>query len=928
MQPSQSPKDHYTDLYTYFFEGHEKANEDLVLRYFRHTFPNFTRQQNAQNADGYVACHFVLEIKGNKSDWLSGFFQGLAYGRTLNFSCIIVISKGLLGLWNKDDVMALYGDDILKSDDNASTLGKKLSQKYKKHAQDIQKKALFWGDFEGLLHLSKQSFTEKIKHFHKVLTDQKKRRYEITLKNFCTILGEMAPYFSEPIKAVRAFYAMLYGWNENASLEISTRYDDRASLSGEPIGYLDPSKRSAFKEFVDGHYIDLKDGEHYRDFFPYFDKALDAVDKEFRIKHGIFFTHPDLAKFALWYVKGILPHLGEDYFVIDPACGSGNLVSSWKSPLKFRFKVASDIQPELVYALEQRLKSDEEDLNHQTKCMIIPKGNEGKGLNFLDVSAQEYLNTVRDHIQKSGQKPDKPLAFLCNPPYRGDDDQTAGNTQYTVHPSIVEVVGKEGSSERYNCFLAQMKLICDHANNSGLKGKSLLLLFTKVGWLTDRTSFSSLKKSIITSFDFEKGFIINGKEFFEGVKGKFPIAFTLWSYRDQHINTEPNPIIALTDLCWLKKKDLDYFQRADIDIEKRGQQLLTDPKSTTAYLGVPREKFKHWIKQNQNNFKRSRRKNEIGQLTASGLPFGDHRSINKCAYGENMGTAIGFMDNLTPCRIKKSPQDVPWFRLDSQFMDVNRSRCFSGPPTHYGYCAHDLDSAHKTFLWYAVARTFQTCGYPIWVNTTELWVPDILDKQAFTNYTFAIGYAENECVETVFPAHNPVQDAPEIHVRNPMTPNDAKSFWKTVMEPAITKRRDTAQSLIETVNALYKGWANRFVHTPEISAPYEKPYFIDRGILRKTAGILQIRHFAEAVGDETLLALDQNVKDLLRETKKEFHHYLTREDGIGPNYFGPPKSIIQGQDVRISPPPRDIDHTSTLRNQRTKNVHQKKYLKK
>ena len=134
-------------------------------------------------------------------------------------------------------------------------------------------------------------------------------------------------------------------------------------------------------------------------------------------------------------------------------------------------------------------------------------------------------------------------------------------------------------------------------------------------------------------------------------------------------------------------------------------------------------------------------------------------------------------------------------------------------------------------------------------------------------------------METVFPAHNPVQDAPEIHVRNPMTPNDAQSFWKTVMEPAITKRRDTerpstAQSLIEAVNALYKEWASRFVHTPEISAPYEKPYFIGRGILRKTAGILQIRHFAEAMGDETLLALDQNVKDLLRETKKEFHNYL------------------------------------------------------
>lgn len=884
MKSQKPPKDLYKGLHSYLVDGHEKANEDLVLSYFRKKFPDFTRQQDAQKADGYVPGHFVIEIKGDPKDWLSGFFQGFAYGRTLNFSCIIVISKGVLGLWNKDDFMDLYWDDILKSSMNASALGKELAQKYKKDLDDIQKKALWWEESKDLYALSSQSFKEKIDHFHDALTQRKKVRHKIMLQNFCTILADMVPFFNEPIKAVRAFYSMLYGWKEDASLEISVRNPEQASLKGERVQYLNPSKRSAFKDFVDSHFIALKDGESYRDFFPHFDKALDAVDKDFRTKHGIFFTHPDLAKFALWYVKRTLPNLGEDYFVIDPACGSGNLVSSWRSPLKFRFKVASDIQPELVHALEQRLKADEEESNHQAKCMIIPQGVEGKGLNFLDISAPDYLKTVAGYVKEKGQKPDKPLAFLCNPPYRGDDDQTAGNVHYDIHPSIVEVLGKEGASERYNCFLAQMKLICDHAKENGFKDQSLLLLFTKTGWLTDRPSFARLKKTMITSFDFQEGFIVNGKEFFGGVTGKFPIVFTIWKYRGKNINTAPNPLITLTDLCWLKKSDLVYMQDNIEGIEEIGQSILNDSQSKMICLGGDREKIKYWVDQNQSNFKRCRRKHEIGSLTASGLPLKDRRSKNKCAYGENRGLSIGFMDDLTPCRIKKSTDGYPWFRLNSQFMDMNKNRCFSGPPTHYGQCARDLSSAKKTFLWYALARTFQTCGYPIWADAEELWVPNMMDEQVFINYTFAIGYAENECVETVFPAHNPIPDVPEIRVHNPMTPNNPHSFWKTVMEPALTNGQDTAQSLIQAVNALYKEWATRFMETPEIPAPFEKPYFIGKGILRKTAGILQIRHFAEARNDEKLLALDQQVKELLKSTKQEFHDYLTREDGA--NYFG------------------------------------------
>jgi len=61
----------------------------------------------------------------------------------------------------------------------------------------------------------------------------------------------------------------------------------------------------------------------------------------------------------MWLIKQRIPDLGRNYLVIDPACGSGNLVTNWRSPLELRHKVVSEIEPELLYAVEQRMKSDQ-----------------------------------------------------------------------------------------------------------------------------------------------------------------------------------------------------------------------------------------------------------------------------------------------------------------------------------------------------------------------------------------------------------------------------------------------------------------------------------------------------------------------------------------------------------------------------------------
>ena len=117
----------------------------------------------------------------------------------------------------------------------------------------------------------------------------------------------------------------------------------------------------------------------------------------------------------------------EHLLIIDPACGSGNLVTNWRSPLELRHKVVSEIEPELLYAVEKRMKGDSW---HNGKFTVVPKVSENKGLNFLDKSAGDYIRILRSYLIEKGHNPDKPIAFLCNPPYRSDDDQVADTIRY------------------------------------------------------------------------------------------------------------------------------------------------------------------------------------------------------------------------------------------------------------------------------------------------------------------------------------------------------------------------------------------------------------------------------------------------------------------------------------------------------------------
>ena len=376
-------------LIEYISQSQEKADEDKIIQYFRSLYTNFSRQEDAKRADGYVPGHFVLELKGKKVDWLSGFFQCLSYKKDLDFSLVVVASEGFLAIWDIRTIEDFMLSEILELSESKApnTVGKELARKYKNQKDVILKKTIF--NFKSEL-LQKDSLNKEIERFEKVLKKGKVVRLKVTTKNFGDILKQMKDFFdpTEPKKAVRAFYSMIFAWNENSVLKISRKNSHQATLEGEVIEGLVPGKRVNFKKFVESYYIWLHENENRDDFFAKYDTALDAVDKDFRKKHGIFFTDLDLSKFAMWFVRKKLGDIGNKYLVIDPACGSGNLVTNWKSPLELRHKVVSEIQADLLYTVEKRMKGD---AWHNGKFTVIPKVSEDKGLNFLDKSAEDYI---------------------------------------------------------------------------------------------------------------------------------------------------------------------------------------------------------------------------------------------------------------------------------------------------------------------------------------------------------------------------------------------------------------------------------------------------------------------------------------------------------------------------------------------------------
>src|SRR5689334_20287999 len=137
--PAAELPSHIKGLIAYLSAPEEKANEDMAIAYFRKISGDaFTRQKEAQRADGYVPGSYVLELKGKTADWLSGLFQGLAYkNQGLDFSQIAVAAKEFLVLWQVEDLDVKLREEVLLASGSPNAIGARFAKKYRDRRQEI-----------------------------------------------------------------------------------------------------------------------------------------------------------------------------------------------------------------------------------------------------------------------------------------------------------------------------------------------------------------------------------------------------------------------------------------------------------------------------------------------------------------------------------------------------------------------------------------------------------------------------------------------------------------------------------------------------------------------------------------------------------------------------------------------------------------------
>jgi hypothetical protein len=347
-------------------------------------------------------------------------------------------------------------------------------------------------------------------------------------------------------------------------------------------------------------------------------------------------------------------------------------------------------------------------------------------------------------------------------------------------------------------------------------------------------------------------------------------------------------------------RDLTHLRKADLAIN--WNQSVGNLETTLKAIikgarivnySAARESVKEWSGQQMYDFKRDPTDKELNSgEDYGGLPIKDERRENKKTYGISNSKFIGFMDDNTPVRIRQdslgrvsTESDRVWFRLDNDLKSCNKTRIHSGPTDKYGYCAYDLPTARKTFAWFAITKVLNGV-YPIWANQFDIWSPNIPaeKEKEFYSLCFAFGLSENRCVVTKFEKDNPVADAPEVLVDNPLCPGNNESFWSTTLDNEIVANPSLAGELVALVTRLYKKWNENyckggFKYSVGLRDEAYFKYFDYKDFVTPYSGLIQIRKYAEIHNATDLLEDFENISAKTKEVREKIYHLLVDEFG-------------------------------------------------
>lgn len=902
-------------------EANEDAKRPLVYPLFKKLFGDkFKVESEAEGADVYIKGELLVELKSRYDQWLEGFYQALHYSKKgLSFTTICVITRDFVGLWKLNDLPAYVKKLIANSDAQKAPneIGKINANNAKKtnkaQSIEIMRNAYFRilpDEYDGLFSAEKNLKVD-LAEFLKNLKNLDSNRIQINTYDFINHIETLKKFYDNPMDAVHCFYAVVGFWDVTAMVVDNDPEDYDVQVVSQKTGRISeqikvrPKHKPEFKKYIESHYIFTNEGsgltvDYY---FSRFDEVISRINPEYAKQHGIFFTDINLSKFALWFVhENFEKRLSDKYIVFDPAGGSGNLITSWRGHLKH--KIVSELQPDLLRTIERRMRltvQDDDELL-QAGFTIIPRTTENKGLNFLDRSAQSYIDELKRVLAEKNLNLDKPIAFLLNPPYKNTDENKEArektDSEYVIDKDILALTGEDAGKERYLAFLGQIINIAKTLNAENNALKPLLMIFTPTSWLIPRPTYIGFRQEFDKYFKYENGFIITSREFFK-LDGKWPLSFTIWTYNYNEKGN--NNTIKVKDFTHFEKKDLAINWDATLeDIDKNLKPVLKAAKvvkldNSRGDIRTTLPKLKNRkdeeIQQTRYDFSTAKKEKDYNKLI-SGFPLKDESRhyVLKRKCGELTGEYLGFMDDNTPVRLDmdtcnriSNKPDRVWFMLMSAFSKVNLSRIQTGPADSRSYCAYDIDSTKVLTLWYAISKAVNG-RYPIWANQYDIWAPNISKdrEKYFYSLCFAFAMAENRCVVTKFEKDNPVAGAPEVFVDNPLSPLNPESFWCSTLQKEIVKEPQLANDLVELISKLYRTFATQYCQSGIIrnvglhDEPYFK-YFDYPDFLTHNSGLIQIKKYAVLNNKEDLNGIIKQITEKTKEVKEEIYRLLVDE---------------------------------------------------
>ena len=336
-------------------DSNEDAKTPLLHPLFRKLFGDkFRIESDVHGADVYVAGQLIVESKTSHDQWLEGFYQALHYQKKygLAYNTIMVVAHKFVAIWKVDKLpeSAVIFHHTVDAQKAPNVAGKENARKTQNFLKlEIKESAFYWldpNDLKGDIFAGAKNITTESYEILKILRNLDSDRVQVNTHNFIQAIERMKPMFDNPIDAVHCFYTIAAYWDITST--VTEKPNGQISVTGfkgkkgsEDIA-IAPRKINDLKKFIETQYIFTNEGsgltvDYY---FSRFDEVLAKIDPEYVKQHGIFFTNDNLSKFALWTVKeSFADHLDENYIVLDPAGGSGNLISSWRGKLNHKIPV-------------------------------------------------------------------------------------------------------------------------------------------------------------------------------------------------------------------------------------------------------------------------------------------------------------------------------------------------------------------------------------------------------------------------------------------------------------------------------------------------------------------------------------------------------------------------------------------------------------